>query len=174
MDAINIPTEWRRFSYLINLRPMEALKQCYDTISLSKTSRAITITFKQEMRDDHEEGYLRDCILKGMSIIGIKRYILYPDIDNNGNFHYHGIIECPKIMIPKIKRMFNRWYGWTKIEYLSDINGWYQYMRKSNGYKSRNKTVTEEIPETYISRHCVYYEDCIEQNILSYYINSLE
>jgi len=142
----------RRFPDLIKRRTTGELKGIYDELS-NKDAFALTITYKRDY-DIYEDEQLRSITKSALDYFNTKGYIFYPDIDNNGNRHYHGIIKMTLKDFALMKRYFTQEIGFIKKEYLSDIEGWYQYMRKDKGFKSR------EHPNAL--KHAIYNDEDIE------------
>jgi len=123
----------RDFPYLINPRPPGVLREFAEGVLNDPRAVSITVTFKEELRVLFEERILRDIVHDGLTFFSeIEQFILYPDIDISGNFHYHGVIIMQKKIKPKLKRYFTKHIGFIKIAYITDQKGWYKYMRKAD------------------------------------------
>lgn len=130
----------RKIPYLMILRPSgESLEEEYMSMITDK-SVAITITFQPKYQF-LPEVRLRDIVTDVLKTLGIKRAYLYPDLDNNDKFHYHGILDIKKKDRHKVKRLISLHVGYIKFDYIKDEEGWFLYMRKPQGFMSREHKV---------------------------------
>lgn len=138
-------TKKRSFPDLIKLRPMESHEEHYHDLANTPLTFALTITY-QPWNILYDDEQMRDIITKAINFFPNKGYIFYPDIDNGGNRHYHGIISMAIKDYSKLKRYFTLTIGFVKKEYLSNPYGWYTYMRKNIGFKSREHPIALTSP----------------------------
>lgn len=125
--------------YLIDRRPnIEKLKQIYYEYAQDPSFIAITLTL-QPRYSLLTELEIRKIVMNALSACEVQHYIFFPDMDSK--YHFHGILKHPLHLRHKLKRFFTITIGYIKIEYLSDIDGWYNYMRKDKGFKSREHPI---------------------------------
>lgn len=129
----------RRFSNLMKRRPIMEHKKYYDNLIEDPKTQAFTLTFNQQLRDIYDETILRDIAKDIMEFFPIKKYLLYPDIDLNGNFHYHGVINMLTKDKPKMARYTKLYSGYIKFKYITDPEKWYKYMRGTEDIKDDEK-----------------------------------
>lgn len=116
-------------------RMLPNYRERYESISNHRGGTAITITFNQGLRDNCCEDELRLILHNTINIIkfnyGIKAdFCLIPDVDEKGNFHYHGVCIMKNEDRPAFKRNITKQIGFMKFSYLSDIEGWRKYCFK--------------------------------------------
>lgn len=128
---IDIITGKRDFAYLIKSRSPMALKAYFEDVVESPRTEAITITFKEELRLKFDERRLSSLISDVMEFFPIEEYIILPDVDLNGNYHFHGILKMLKKDKPKMKRYMTKHVGFIKYSYISEPDGWWDYCRKT-------------------------------------------
>lgn len=123
-------------SILDKTPPLYDCKKQYDKMAPCPSMSAITFTFKQSLRDCMDEGHLKSYLYKTLKVIcynfgcDLFPLLLLPDVDDKGNFHYHGLIQLPLKLIPKFKKQVTKHIGFMKISYLKDIEGWKNYCFK--------------------------------------------
>lgn len=128
----------RKFNYLMNLRPFKDVEDELFARANGVHYSAITITYKPQHRDNLDEQGLRHLLVTQFSNLPeIKHYTLFPDVDDAGNFHYHGVVEIRVKDRPKVKRILTERIGFIKIEYITDPVHWCDYCRKDKGFETR-------------------------------------
>jgi len=134
----------RGFSYLMKPREigelMDLARHIYDRGGL-----ALTVTFREDLRDTYEEVALRDIMMDVLDITECQ-YVMMPDIDERGNYHYHGVINLRHRERVRIKRLFTKPIGFIKFSLISDIDAWLKYMRKDKEFKSKEHPVPLKEP----------------------------
>lgn len=152
----------RPFTYLMKgrvARNIYEIKEYYNTLANRSASVAVTITTARwlDMFEEHEIAGMLHYLL---TFFAIEDYLLFPDIDNNQNRHWHGVIIFEdNIEKCKLKRYFTNTFGFIKYDYINDIQGWYCYMRKDTGFTSREHPTP--------LRHPIYRDIDIEQLYLT-------
>lgn len=136
-------------SLLDEMLPVEGQKdiktmKVFDDIA--SRGSAITITYNQGLRDKYEEDGLRRVLKNTIGIICFNhliecRMILLPDVDEGGNFHYHGVINMRNQDRVKFKRNITRSIGFMKMQCITDVGKWQEYCYK--------KEITEDYREKY-------------------------
>lgn len=58
-------------------------------------------------------------------------YVLLPDQDKTGNFHYHGCIDLPVKDRHNFKNFMTKNIGFIKFSYITSTPGWVDYMTKT-------------------------------------------
>lgn len=117
--------------------PEEA--QIFERIVNDKSASAITLTYKPIFRDSFNEEQLRYQMIYTLECLAFNRDIPYeivliPDMDNNGNFHYHGVIIIPLKYRAIFKKDITKYIGFMKFDYIKDIEGWKKYCYKPDVY----------------------------------------
>jgi len=121
-----------------SVRQTEYYKEEYELMLRDKDTSAFTITFKQIHRDNMNEKQLRLFLKNSIKSICLRReipihYMLAPDIDANGNFHFHGAVKMPLKHRPTFKRLLTYAVGFNKMSYITNIDKWYEYTFKDIG-----------------------------------------
>lgn len=125
----------RDFPYLIKSRQLEELdRECRDIYDHGGC--ALTVTYKEQLRTDNQEFQLRD-ITRELLLMFTQRFVLYPDVDMGGNYHYHGVCYITHRKKAQMKRVFTKNVGFVKFSCIEDMDIWHKYMRKGYGFKSR-------------------------------------
>lgn len=116
--------------YLIDRRPStcEEMMRWYYGLNVARAT-AITITFKPVYQNSLSYEKMRDLVKNGLIISGCQ-VALYYDVDDNANFHYHGVLSGPMKKIQLIRKFFNRHIGWVKLKMISDFDRWHEYASK--------------------------------------------
>lgn len=112
-----------------------SIREKYDSMINEKSTSAITITFNQTLRDNYEELELKSYLEKVLRIIHHNKeleieLLVIPDCDENGNFHYHGLIKMPLKYRAFFKRNITKYVGFMKMQYIDNIEGWTKYCFK--------------------------------------------
>lgn len=128
--------------------PLELLEQYTN----SKRFSAITMTFKPFHHMNLDELKMKILLKNTINSICFNHQIpveilLLPDCDENGNFHYHGVIDLPNKYRPTFKRLITKFIGFMKFDYISNPSGWYEYV-----IKPEKKIYTEEEVKIYTIR----------------------
>lgn len=143
-SIIEILRKDRGFSYLMKPRKIGELtalaRQLYNEGGL-----ALTVTFKEDLRNTHDEESLRDIMMDVLDLTDCV-YVMFPDIDEKGNYHYHGIVKLRHRERVRIKRLFTKPIGFIKFTLISDIDVWLKYMRKDIGFKSKEHPAPLKAP----------------------------
>lgn len=119
---------------------LDVFKEYEDFINQKDVS-AFTVTFKQIHRDHMNESQLRLFLKNAIKSISFRReipikYMLSPDIDAAGNFHYHGAIKIPLKYMPTFKRLMTNAVGFIKISYMTNPKTWKLYTFKDVGFSN--------------------------------------
>lgn len=114
----------------------------FDRIINDKSASAITITYKTIFRDNYTEQQLRKQLIYTLNKIGFNKNIpfetmLIPDIDINGNYHYHGVVIMPIKYRPAFKKLITLYIGFMKFDYINDIEGWKKYCYKPDIFNKK-------------------------------------
>jgi len=152
--ALNRPS-----SYLIEGRQISELKEFATNLGGGAETLAVTLTLQKHIQANYEDETIRDMFSDALNFFPSNGYIFYPDIDANGNRHYHGMISMRIKDFFQLKRYLNNNVGWVKKEYISDPNGWYKYMRKDVGFTSKEHPIPLKHPiynDTEIEHLCLY------------------
>jgi len=115
----------------------------FDTLCNHSKYMAITITFRDVLRRHWKEKELERLVgntLKSWKYLYYEKlaWFLIPDVDNNGNYHYHGVIRITKAMMPKFKRNITASLGFIKFKYIDNPQKWYNYCFKEGEYSKDN------------------------------------
>lgn len=126
------------FSLLDENSPPEGIKTFDDLIN-DKSASAITLTYKTIFRDSFNERQLKQQLIYTLDKINFNtdiplKIMLIPDCDNNGNFHYHGVVIMPLKYRPQFKKLITKYIGFMKFDYINDIEGWKKYCYKPEVY----------------------------------------
>lgn len=139
----------RYFTFLNNMKPRR--KYVYDPLDIEKETFMMTnrIIEMRNNRDDYMYGFtltlkkkyqkfdpkqLHRFVHKDIDKFfkDIPKYHIFPEFDNNGNLHYHGI--CWNTWQATLEMALRRWrrkYGFVKPELnLSNYDAWIRYIIK--------------------------------------------
>lgn len=125
-------------TYLMNYRPWGDILDELTSRTNNIKYTAITVTFKTQYRDELEEIQLCRMLYVALKTsVEIRAFTLLPDVDNRGNFHYHGVINIRKADMPKVKKRLTRQVGFVKFDYIGNPEGWIAYVLKEKGFTSK-------------------------------------
>lgn len=115
----------------------------FDTMCNSKKHVAFTLTFREILRLHWKEQELSQLVnntLKGWKYLYYDKleWMLLPDIDSSGNFHYHGCIRIRRDLMPKFKRNMTKKLGFIKMKYIDNPSKWYAYCFKEGEFIAHN------------------------------------
>lgn len=128
---------------------LRQIDERFDRRCNDKKYSAFTLTFRECLRLNWKERELMTLIhnyLKSWKYHYEPKleWSLMPDVDTNGNFHYHGVIKIRQASIPKFKRNITQRIGFMKIKYIDNPQRWYNYCYKIGEYKADNVYTKEQ------------------------------
>lgn len=117
----------------------------------------ITITYKPTYQNTMTQQQLRELLDTSLKYrIPFNRYVLIPDCDDRGNYHYHGIIDLSVKERHNFKIFMTKNIGFIKYSYITQLGGWIAYMLKNKPTQKPIYT-PQEISQLYIE-HTDYYK----------------
>lgn len=119
------------------------LKERFDFYCNSLKYSAFTLTFREVIRQNWKEAEIQKLTNNFMKSWQYDyesklEWMLLPDIDEGGNFHYHGVIRIPRVSICKFKRNITKYLGYIKIRGIESPQKWLNYCYKRGEYEDRN------------------------------------
>lgn len=138
-------------------RPARLNRTNFNIKCNDKRYSAFTLTLKNVYREYWKERDIDRLVYNTLNGWGYLYYgkfdfELMPDIDDNGNYHYHGLIRITRQLLPKFKRNITRVLGFIKVVYITTPNDWEDYCYKRNKYKDKNVYSESEILERIINK----------------------
>lgn len=146
--------------------PPDIAPELFEQMAEQSSSSAFTITYKKCLQDNLDELGLRKYLINTLSTISFNENIpfeiaLIPDVDADGNFHYHGCIKQPLKYRPRFKKLMTAYNGFIKYKYIQDIEGWKNYCyKRGQDHKGRQREPVYSIDE--IRKYAIYMR--VQQN----------
>lgn len=113
----------------------ELIGESFEQLCNNKSVSAFTITFQKHLQDKFTEEQLRKYVISNIDNIVFNENIpieiaMLPDMDTDGNFHYHGCIKMPIKYRMRFKQLCTKYIGFVKFKYIENIDGWVNYCYK--------------------------------------------
>ncbi len=136
-----------RESHNTILNSLKDLKRQCVTFNGTFNDRKTINGSKRDKIDDIKLHQMVRAKLKNSHAWKSVNYMLFPEYDQNGRYHFHGIIyDSYECLAMRCKRMWAQTFGFAKVDMkITSREQWFKYMQKD--YKKSGLSVISQIGE---------------------------